>query len=187
MRTSLDDRFFAGNLGLSVQFRQVFRCTAACLKNLGAGQGQVLPSHSLPDCTSPSQRRRPLKLAFAKDLQVLYSCEQELAANRPEELVLAEQSQSLTVALNHEKSRNVTSFGSFRTVDWADGGGWWSEPSLGSISSAVCVCAMKSGLTSMKHFWPWRALSSAGRFCKGTAVERLGEQTCFLALLASSG
>src|SRR5438094_6058078 len=56
-------------------------------------------------------------------------------------------------------------------VDWADGGGWWSEPSLGSISSAVCVWAMKSGLTSMKHFWPWRALSSAGRFCKGTAVE----------------
>ena len=59
-------------------------------------------------------------------------------------------------------------------------------PSLGSISSAVCVCAMKSGLTSMKHFWPWRALSSAGRHCKGTAEERLGEQTCFIALLASS-
>ena len=39
-------------------------------------------------------------------------------------------------------------------VDWADGGGWWSEPSLGSTSSAVCVCAMKSGLTSMKHLWP---------------------------------
>src|SRR2546430_17555641 len=32
-------------------------------------------------------------------------------------------------------------------VDWADGAGWWSEPSHGSISSGDCACATKNGRT----------------------------------------
>jgi hypothetical protein len=35
-------------------------------------------------------------------------------------------------------------------ADWADGDGWWSEPSLGLISFAACASAMKSEPTSMR-------------------------------------
>src|SRR5216117_3316789 len=40
----------------------------------------------------------------------------------------------------------------------ADFAGWWSGPSLGSISSGGCEFAMKRGLTSTRHSCPSRAL-----------------------------
>jgi len=57
-------------------------------------------------------------------------------------------------------------------ADWADGGGWWSGRSLGSTIFVDCVFAMKSAPTSMRRFWPWPVLSSAGTLSKGTSHEQ---------------
>src|ERR1700722_2103557 len=63
-------------------------------------------------------------------------------------------------------------------VDWADGVGSSSGRSLGSISFGDCASVMRNDPTSMKHFCPWLALSSAGTLSKGIAEEeRSGERT----------
>ena len=79
-------------------------------------------------------------------------------------------------------------------VDWAGGGGSWSARLPGSISFAACVCGMKSGPTSMRHFCHSAVHSFAGSSCerRGRRAERLsavllGPRSEHVGVISASG